>query len=96
MSEHISGRRCRAWAAVIVFALIFVWMAIPASAQESGAILGTVKDTSGGVVASAKVTATNTDTNETRTVNTGDDGAYRIHRYSSNERYRTWSSRVNT
>src|SRR5579862_5723862 len=54
-------------------------MGIPASAQQSiGTILGVVKDTSGGTVPQAKVTVTNTETNETRTADTGDDGAYRF------------------
>ena len=41
-------------------------------------ILGQVKDASGAVVAGAKVTARNTDTGQTRTAVTGDDGAYRL------------------
>jgi hypothetical protein len=54
-------------------------MGITASAQQSiGTILGVVKDTSGGTVPQAKVTVTNTETNETRTADTGDDGAYRF------------------
>ena len=62
----------------MAFALILGWMAVPASAQESGTILGTVKDASGGTVPSAKITVTNTDTNEMRTVNTSEDGSYRV------------------
>ncbi|HEY3838024.1 MAG TPA: carboxypeptidase regulatory-like domain-containing protein, partial [Bryobacteraceae bacterium] len=41
-------------------------------------ILGTVTDPSGGVVASAQVTATNTATNFTRTVQTNTSGEYRM------------------
>ena len=41
-------------------------------------ILGQVKDASGAVVAGAKVTARNTDTGQTRTTITGDDGSYRL------------------
>jgi outer membrane receptor protein involved in Fe transport len=43
-----------------------------------GTILGTVKDASGGVVPQAKVTIVNTDTNDTRTATTGDDGSFRF------------------
>ena len=41
-------------------------------------ILGAVKDSSGAVVAGAKVTARNTDTSQTRTAVTGQDGSYRL------------------
>ena len=61
-------------AALLVLSLI----AVPASAQEAGTILGVVKDSSGGAVPQAKITITNTDTNETREVTTGDDGAFRV------------------
>ena len=49
------------------------------SAQsDRGAITGKVKDQTGAVVANAKVTATNLDTNEIREVNTNDEGSYTI------------------
>ena len=47
-------------------------------AQSTGTILGVVKDSSGAVVPGAKVTARETDTGATRTVTTGNDGAYRF------------------
>ena len=72
------GGMVRIWAGFLTLALILGLMAIPASAQESGTILGTVKDTSGGSVPAAKVTVTNTDTNDMRTVTTDDDGTYRV------------------
>ena len=54
-------------------------MGVPASAQQSiGTILGVVKDTSGGTVPQAKVTVTSTETNESRTTTTRDDGSYRF------------------
>jgi hypothetical protein len=53
-------------------------MAVPASAQESGTILGTVRDASGGTVPAAKITITNTATNEMRIANTAEDGSYRV------------------
>ena len=63
--------------AAILFAL-FLW-AIPSSAQTSqGTILGAVKDASGGAMAGATVTVTNTGTNDTRTATTGTEGEYRV------------------
>ncbi len=58
--------------------LLLSLVAVPASAQEAGTILGVVKDSSGGAVPQAKITITNTDTNDTRDVTTGDDGAFRV------------------
>src|SRR5579862_6791242 len=59
--------------------LIFLGAVCAVSAQVStGTMLGTVKDSSGAVVAGVNVTARNTETNTTRTFTTGDDGAYRI------------------
>ncbi len=68
----------RTWAAFGIVALLCVLAAVPALAQESGVILGVVKDPSGGTVPNAKVTVTNVDTSASRTVTTGDDGAYRV------------------
>ena len=78
MKNKTVGGVVRIWAGFLTLALILGLMAIPASAQESGTILGTVKDTSGGSVPAAKVTVTNTDTNDMRTVTTDDDGTYRV------------------
>ncbi len=47
-------------------------------AQSTGTIIGVVKDSSGAVVAGAKVTAREPDTGVTRTVTTGNDGAFRF------------------
>src|ERR1019366_3458413 len=44
----------------------------------TGIILGQVKDSSGAAVAGARITARNTDTNQTRTVVSNEDGAYRM------------------
>src|SRR2546428_7030882 len=68
----------RILAAFGIVALLCVLGALAASAQEAGVILGVVKDTSGGVVPNAKITVTNADTSASRTVTTGDDGAYRV------------------
>src|SRR5260370_25012833 len=60
------------------FALMLILASIPAFAQSSGTILGVVKDTSGGTVPEAKVTIVNTETTQSRTVTTSDDGAFRV------------------
>jgi hypothetical protein len=62
----------------VVSAAILILLALPAVAQlPTGAILGTAKDTSGGVLPNTTVTITNVDTGLKRTVTTGDDGFYR-------------------
>ena len=53
-------------------------MSVVLAQLPTGTILGQVKDASGAVVAGAKVTARDTDTGQTRTAVTGDDGAYRL------------------
>ena len=63
-------------AASILFLLLLA--ATPSFSQSTGTILGVVKDSSGGLVPQAKVTIVNTDTNESRTATTGDDGAFRF------------------
>jgi hypothetical protein len=51
----------------------------PAYGQsDRGSITGTVKDPNGGLVANAKITATNTETNETREATTSDEGSYTL------------------
>ena len=66
------------WFSVAVV-LVAMCLAIPALAQlPTGTILGTARDASGGAVASANVTVRNTETGLTRTISTGDDGAYRF------------------
>src|SRR5436309_4162762 len=53
--------------------------ATPLRAQvDTGAILGTVTDTSGGAVTSASVTLTNQGTNAALTITTGADGGYKF------------------
>ena len=58
---------------------VFCFLAVlsgSAWAQTSASIRGTVTDQSGGVVAGAKVTLTNTGTGIARTTMTGSDGTY--------------------
>src|ERR1035437_6228040 len=64
---------------VLSLGLILVALASVSFAQmPTGTILGVVKDSSGGVVPGAAVTVRNTETAMTRTITTGDEGAYRI------------------
>ena len=59
--------------------ILLVLTVVPAgfSQTSTGTILGTVKDPSAAAVPGATVTIKNIDTDATRTVVTGDDGAYR-------------------
>lgn len=71
------------WKRIVVgglsLTLLLMSMAPIAAAQEpTGAIEGTVRDAQGAVVPRVAVTARNVDTGLSRTVNTGDDGRYRI------------------
>jgi hypothetical protein len=48
------------------------------SADVTGTILGTVRDSSNAIVVGAQVSATNTETNFTQQVSSGSDGGYRL------------------
>ncbi len=76
MKSRMLGGAFRGWVAFLAIVLIVGMAVVPTSAQQAGTILGVVKDTSGGSVPEAKVTVINTDTNDLRTINTGDDGAF--------------------
>jgi hypothetical protein len=83
METHrvFSGNRFRVGCSSVVWvaALILLLVAVPVFAQlATGAILGVVKDTSGGVVPDARVTVINVETSQSRSVTTGSDGAYRV------------------
>src|ERR1039458_4210427 len=61
--------------------LFSLLLALPLAAVAqitSATIVGTVTDSSGAVLAGVHVTARNADTGLTRTVTSGDDGAYRL------------------
>jgi len=63
----------------VVSIALLILLVIPAVAQlPTGAILGVVKDTTGGVLPNVTVTITNVETGSKRTVMTGDDGTYRV------------------
>lgn len=75
-SQGVSGLGWRLSVAVVLMAACMV---IPAVAQlPTGTILGTVKDSSGGVVPGANVRVQNTETGFSRSITTGEDGAYRF------------------
>ena len=60
-------------------AIVGMLVSLPGLAQTSKGILaGVVRDSSGAVVAKVKVTVTNQDTGETRTVDSRTDGTYRV------------------
>src|ERR1700690_804945 len=52
--------------------------ASPASAQQLATILGRVTDSSGAVIANAKVSATNTETGQARSSQTSSTGDYEL------------------
>ena len=56
--------------------LMFLLLPLAAHAQDAGSITGTVRDSSGAVVADAQVTATNAAIGVTRTTTTNADGSY--------------------
>jgi hypothetical protein len=71
------GPLCRRAAQLLCCLLGVLLLSPPAFSQGStGRILGTVTDTSGGVVAGATVTVVDTDRGTTRTLTTDDAGAY--------------------
>jgi hypothetical protein len=75
---HMGAYR-NGWCLRVVSIAIFILLAIPAVAQlPTATILGTAKDSSGGVLPTTTVTITNVDTGFKRTVMTGDDGSYRV------------------
>ncbi|HEV2800772.1 MAG TPA: TonB-dependent receptor [Pyrinomonadaceae bacterium] len=61
------------------FLLLTFLMAVPVWAQsDRGTITGTVTDPQGGLVAGAKITATNLNTGEVREATTSDEGSYTL------------------
>ena len=62
----------------MIWVAVLILTAIPLAAQSTGAILGTVKDSSGASIPGATVTLKNTDTNLTKTAMTEQDGSYRF------------------
>jgi hypothetical protein len=67
---------------LLIFVSGLLGSSIAVAQMPTATILGTVKDPSGAIVANAKVTLRNTDTNDTRTVNSGTDGSFRANALS--------------
>ena len=63
---------------LVLFAVLLAIPLTAAAQLTSATIIGTVADQGGANVPNAKVTARNVETGLTRTVNTGEDGSYRI------------------
>jgi hypothetical protein len=64
--------------ALAAFAVLFLFV-LPSHAQQTlGSIVGTITDSSGGVVSKVSVKARNLGTNLTQTASSKDDGSYRI------------------
>jgi hypothetical protein len=68
---------------VLFAALAAACCAFNLSADVTGTILGTIRDSSNAIVVGAQVAATNIDTNFTRQVSSGSDGGYRLDSSSS-------------
>ena len=66
------------WGVVLALFFVLVSASVVSAQLPTGTILGTVKDSSGGVVPQAKVTIRNTESDFARTVITEDDGAFRV------------------
>ena len=62
----------------LIAVLCLALCALPAAAQTTATIVGVVSDSSGAVVAGARVTATNAATGLTRTAQSNDRGLYVI------------------
>jgi len=78
MKTRFAGRK---WVVSILagFAMLLLCVSLAhAQSAGTGAITGTVTDSSGGAVANASVTATNIGTNQVREEKTGGDGVYRF------------------
>jgi hypothetical protein len=69
--RHLSGYRL--WP---FWGLAFCFACLPAHAQNSGSVFGTVTDSSGAVVSNAKATLTEPEHGFSRTVSTNSGGAY--------------------
>jgi hypothetical protein len=65
-------------AAVAAFWLVTEAQGLMAQSAGTGALAGTVTDSSGARIPNATVTVTNTDTNQSRTITTGNDGTYKF------------------
>jgi hypothetical protein len=77
LSRHFSGRRYLSiLAGMMAFALLGLFAASQAAAQDTGYISGTVSDKSGAAIANATVVIANANGATTQTTTTNTDGAY--------------------
>ncbi len=73
------GRGCQLWFVAAAWLTLLVGTAVPARAQEqTGAIAGTVKDSTGAALPGATVTVVNLETGSSRSTVTTESGSYRI------------------
>lgn len=75
-SPKVSAQRLRRWLAPALAVCLILWSASSASAQALSGINGTVTDSSGALIAGAKVTATNDATNVATSTVTSSAGTY--------------------
>jgi len=66
------------WTLVVFTVLTLVAPSLLAQSAGTGALTGTVRDNSGAVIPGVTVTLTSTDTNQTRSAITSEDGSYRF------------------
>ena len=62
----------------LVMLALLLALPLTAAAQTTATIVGTITDSNNAILLGAKVTARNVDTGLTRTVSSGEDGAYRL------------------
>ena len=70
------GGLTKLWAIVILVSFVFFAPSTGKGQTTFGSIVGTVADSSGGIIPDAQVTLTNVGTSETRASTTGPDGLY--------------------
>jgi hypothetical protein len=71
--------RSYVWTAALAAVLLVTGArGLIAQSAGTGALAGTVTDSSGAVIPNATVTVTNTETNQARTITTGTDGTYKF------------------
>ena len=65
-------------ATTITLVFLFMVLNVPAHAQFTSGLTGTVVDQTGAAISGAKIVVTNQDTHVTRYTNTADNGDFRI------------------
>lgn len=71
--------RFRFITSILCCSLLLLWATLPLAAQSTqGSLVGTVKDASGAVIASARITVTNVDAGTTRITQTNASGEYQV------------------